>query len=229
MAKNKETYTESELMNITFEDVKAAAEKMGQGFGKNQNLQDKRNSERWYTRSSFSLLGIRGELYCVSVGQVKNGLRRIGYLSGKEFHLFVGNNLAAGDFFSRVPRGLGGKIIEHIVNNQSVSNRFFRQKITCVKESQCISAASEQRRKIPGMGGVRALSGIPVFSYMGKEVIWRFAADGAVVDMETVNIFAAGFIFRRQPLYFGQKERTAPAGVHQGSSPDIRIIWASFD
>ena len=117
MAKNKETYTESELMNITFEDVKAAAEKMGQGFGKNQNLQDKRNSERWYTRSSFSLPGIRGELYCVSVGQVKNGLRRIGYLSGKEFHLFVGNNLAAGNFFSRVPRGLGGKIIEHIVNN----------------------------------------------------------------------------------------------------------------
>ncbi len=45
MAKNKETYTESELMNITLEDIKAAAEKMGQGFGKNQNLQDKRNSE----------------------------------------------------------------------------------------------------------------------------------------------------------------------------------------
>lgn len=45
MGKNKETYTESELINIMFEDVKAAAEKMGQGFGKNQNLQDKRNSE----------------------------------------------------------------------------------------------------------------------------------------------------------------------------------------
>lgn len=36
MAKNKETYTESELVNITLEDVKAAAEKMSRDFGNNQ-------------------------------------------------------------------------------------------------------------------------------------------------------------------------------------------------
>ena len=39
MAKNKEVYTESELMSITLEDVKAAAEKMSQSFGKNQKRQ----------------------------------------------------------------------------------------------------------------------------------------------------------------------------------------------
>ncbi len=41
MAKNKEAYTESELMNITLEDVKAAAEKMSQDFGNNKKRQNR--------------------------------------------------------------------------------------------------------------------------------------------------------------------------------------------
>lgn len=48
------------------------------------------------------------------------------------------------------------------------------------------------------------------------------------MDMETIDVPLARTWILRQPLYFGKKERSAPAGIHERLAPEIRIGGVSL-
>ncbi len=74
---------------------------------------------------------------------------------------------------------------------------------------------------------VWAVFRVPVLSRVGKWIVRRTVAGLSIMDVETVEIPAAGPGVLWKPLYFRKEKRAAPAGVHERRTPDIRVVGAS--
>lgn len=148
----------------------------------------------------------------------------------KILRFLIGTDFPAGDFFSRISRGLCFKIIGHHVDDHCAADYFIRHKLAGVENRQCVSAASEQRRKISCVGWVRTIVRIPMLSGIGKcFLVVGTAAAFALMNVETMDMDTAGVSILWKCLDFGQDKCAAPAGVEIHHTPDIRKVRASTD
>ena len=131
------------------------------------------------------------------------------------------HNRAAADARACVTGGLRGKIVSLAVNDDGSANDIPDGEPIREERLPCVAAVAQQRRKIAGMRGMRAVAGVEMPARIGEG--GRAGAARTGVDVERKDVVRAGRGVIRKAAHLDDRQRAAAVRIEMHGAAERRV------